>query len=63
MDSYAKTNVREYFAQGCEAYISPYKPLNTFLSIDRANGTIYGLMEKDPELYEFVKKCIEKYRY
>lgn len=63
LDNYAKTNDLEYFAQGCEAYISPYKPLVTFLSIDRTNGTIYGLMEKDPELYKFIKKCIEKYRY
>ena len=61
LDDYGKRNVFEYFAQGCEAYISEYKPHSTLLSKHSATNTRYELLTKDPDLFKFVKYCLKKY--
>lgn len=65
MDFYAAMDDYEYFAQGCEAYCNIYKP-HAFLlqSYDYSSmraHTRFTLMQKDPELYNFIKDCIKKY--
>lgn len=65
MDYHAAVNEEEYFAEGCEAYCDIYKP-HAFLlqSYDYSNTrahTRFTLMQKDPELYNFIKDCIKKY--
>ena len=59
LDYYAANNSMEYFAQGVEAYNSPYKP-HRDLRDDTVN-TKYELMVRDPELYKFVEKVLDKY--
>lgn len=59
MDSYAQKNVFEYFAQGCDAYASYYKPHKLLLLNHPAGHTIYELMDTDPELFKFIKKILK----
>lgn len=59
LDYYGKRNYLEYFAQGCEAYISEYKPHSVLLNT--ATNTRYDLLIKDPELFKFIKYCVKKY--
>ena len=60
MDYYADANSHEYFAQGCDAFASYYKPHKLLLRDDPLGHTIYELMDKDPELYKFIKKVLKK---
>ena len=55
MDFYAETNAHEYFAQGFDAYISPYKPHKYILMNNPLAHTVYELMDKDPDLFKFIK--------
>lgn len=59
MRDYAKSNEREYFAVGMEAYVKPYVPHNMLL--DSNYKSRYTLMEKDPELYNFIERVLDKY--
>lgn len=61
LDNYGKRNFLEYFAQGCEAYISEYKPHSVLLKNHGSTNTRYDLLIKDPELFKFIKYCIKKY--
>lgn len=61
LDYYAAANYREYFAQGCEAFISIYKPHKDLLYNNPIAHTRFELLKKDPELYKFIKKCLKKY--
>lgn len=61
MDYYAETNAHEYFAQGFDAYISPYKPHKYILYNSPLAHTVYELMDKDPDLYKFIKYVLKKY--
>ena len=61
LDYYAAANYREYFAQGCEAFISLYKPHKNLLYNDPIAHTKFELLKKDPELFMFIKKCLKKY--
>ena len=60
MDYYADANSHEYFAQGCDAFASHYKPHKLLLRDNPLGHTIYELMDKDPELYKFIKKVLKK---
>ena len=46
----------EYFAQGVEAYFSPYKPHSKLLT---SENTLYKLMDKDPFLYYRLKTLFD----
>lgn len=60
LDYYADANSHEYFAQGCDAFASHYKP-HKLLMLDAPLGhTIYELMDKDPALYNFIKTILKK---
>ena len=61
LDEYGRRNVFEYFAQGCEAYISEYKPHSVLLSSYSTTNTRYDLLVKDPDLFKFIKYCLKKY--
>ena len=61
MDFYAETNAHEYFAQGFDAYISPYKPHKYILMNNPLAHTVYELMDKDPDLFKFIKYVLKKY--
>ena len=56
MDSYAQVNAFEYFAQGIDAYASYYKPHQLLITNNAPGHTIYELMDKDPDLFKFIKK-------
>ena len=62
LDYYAQANSHEYFAQGCDAYASHYKPHKYLLEDNPLGHTVYELMDKDPDLYKFIKKVVKKYR-
>ena len=62
LDYYAQANSHEYFAQGCDAYTSHYKPHKYLLEDNPIGHTVYELMDKDPDLYKFIKKVVKKYR-
>jgi len=51
LDWYADQNVREYFAQGIEAYLSERKLPG---QNDTHQHTVHELKEKDPLLFEFI---------
>ena len=59
LNYYAGRDEAEYFAVGCEAYCTEYKP-HKYLLTDYGL-TKYTLLEKDPELYNFIKNCLNKY--
>ena len=59
MGDYAGRNESEYFATGCEAYATTYKPHKYLLT--EWGLTKYTLMSKDPELYKFITKILKKY--
>ena len=65
LDYYAAANQYEYFAQGCDAYASKYKPHKSLMSNDKnvlgLGHTVYELMDKDPDLFKFIKKMLKKY--
>lgn len=61
LDYYAAANYREYFAQGCDAFISTYKPHKDLLHNHPIAHTKFELLKKDPDLYKFIKKCFKKY--
>ena len=61
LDYYASANSHEYFAQGCDAYASHYKPHKHLLEDNPIGHTVYELMDKDPDLYKFIKKVLKKY--
>ena len=66
LDYYAAANKYEYFAQGCDAYVSTYKPHKEILSHSELahNGlahTVYELIDKDLNLFNFIKKVLKKY--
>ena len=54
--NYAGRNIEEYFAVGCDSIVSVYKPHSYLLSY--CGKTRYSLMEKDPELYKFLKSIL-----
>lgn len=66
LDRYTAIDIKEYFAQGNEAYCSVYKPHEV---IYNSNDYILGgkahlrstLKRNDPELYDFIEYCIKKY--
>lgn len=62
LDYYAQANSHEYFAQGCDAYTSHYKPHKYLLEDNPIGHTVYELMDKDPDLFKFIKKVLKKYR-
>lgn len=56
---YSSTNEQEYFAVGVQAYATTYLPHSTII---RGNSiTRYDLLEKDPDLYNFIEKVLNKY--
>jgi len=59
IDYYAKNNAFEYFAQGFEAYTSIYKPHKYIIDDDALSNTLYKLIQKDPDLYEFIDKLVK----
>lgn len=59
ISDYAKTNEKEYFAVGMDAYVKPYEPHKYLLYKERVSR--YALMEKDPELYKFIEGVFDKY--
>lgn len=65
LDYYAEKNFDEYFAHGYEAYLSPYMPHSRILRRKSTNAlhchTRSVLKQKDPDLYEFIEYCIDKY--
>ena len=65
LDYYAAANQYEYFAQGCDAFASKYKPHKLLVSNDKnllgLGHTIYELMDRDPDLLKFIKKVLKKY--
>ena len=62
LDYYAAANKYEYFAQGCDAYASNYKPHKEILSNSSCLAhTVYELIDKDPDLFKFIKKVLKKY--
>lgn len=65
LDFYAAVNPLEYFAQGYEAYASVYKPHRYMIANNSYDSTIYHvrstLKRKDPDLYNFIEYCIDKY--
>ena len=60
LDYYAAANSHEYFAQGCDAFASYYKPHKLLMGDEPLGHTIYELMDKDPELFKFIKKVLRK---
>lgn len=60
LDYYAAANPFEYFAQGCEAFVSKYKPHKDILNNHPFAHTVYELMDKDPELFKFIKKVLKR---
>lgn len=61
LDYYAAANQYEYFAQGCDAFASVYKPHKELIANNPLAHTIYELMDKDPDLFKFIKKALKKY--
>ena len=61
LDYYAAANKYEYFAQGCDAYASIYKPHKEILANSGLAHTAYELIDKDPDLFKFIKKVLKKY--
>ncbi len=65
LDHYASANQYEYFAQGCDAFASKYKPHKSLMSNNPTvlglGHTVYELMDRDPELFKFIKKVMKKY--
>ena len=61
LDYYAAANKYEYFAQGCDAFASVYKPHKEIFANSGLAHTIYELMDKDPDLLKFIKKVLKKY--
>ena len=65
LDYYAAANQYEYFAQGCDAFASKYKPHKLLVSNDKnllgLGHTIYELMDRDPDLFKFIKTVLKKY--
>ena len=65
LDFYAAANQYEYFAQGCDAFASKYKPHKLLVSNDKSilglAHTVYELMDRDPDLFKFIKKVLKKY--
>lgn len=59
LDDYSKANKLEYFAQGVEAMVSPYKPHSQLLKRETQNNTRYKLLDKDPELFKFIKNLFD----
>ena len=57
LGDYAGRNVEEYFAVGCDAMCSIYKPHKQLLNSDYGN-TRYTLMAKEPKLYKFISKIL-----
>lgn len=61
LDYYAAANKYEYFAQGCDAFASIYKPHRDILVNSPLAHTVYELMDKDPDLFKFIKTVLKKY--
>ena len=61
LDYYAAANKYEYFAQGCDAFASVYKPHKEIFANSGLAHTIYELIDKDPDLFKFIKKVLKKY--
>lgn len=66
LDDYAALNESEYFAQGYEAYTSVYKPHSSMIYNDdfqmgSGSHVRSSLKRKDPDLYNFIEHCIDKY--
>jgi len=59
LNSYAEADEYEYFAEGCEATASIYKPHSLLIKDGVINNTRYKLMAKDPDLYKFVKETLK----
>ena len=61
LDYYAAANRYEYFAQGCDAFASKYKPHKELIANNPLGHTIYELLDKDPDLFKFIKTVLKKY--
>ncbi len=61
LDYYAAANKYEYFAQGCDAMASVYKPHKDIITNNPLAHTVYELMDRDPDLYKFIKTVLKKY--
>jgi len=63
LDDYSESNESEYYANGCEAMASVYKPHNSLISsnpvIKGYSNTRYELMAEHPNLYKFVKETLK----
>lgn len=57
---YSGENMYDYFAVGMEAYVNPYVP-HSLLITPGLDASRYALMEKDPDLYNFIEKVLQKY--
>ena len=61
LDFYSAANKYEYFAQGCDAYASIYKPHKEIFANSGLAHTVYELIHTDPDLFKFIKKVLKKY--
>ena len=61
LDYYAAANKYEYFAQGCDAFASIYKPHKNILANSPLAHTFYELLDRDPNLFKFIIKVLKKY--
>ena len=62
IDSYAALDEFEYFAQGCEAMCSVYKPHSEFINdYNVLAHTKYELLAKDSKLYHFIENLFARY--
>jgi hypothetical protein len=61
LDYYAAANKYEYFAQGCDAMASVYKPHKDIITNNPLAHTVYELMDRDPDLFKFIKTVLKKY--
>lgn len=61
LDYYAAANKYEYFAQGCDAMASVYKPHKDIITNNPLAHTVFELMDRDTDLYKFIKTVLKKY--
>lgn len=65
IDFYAARDYAEYFAQGYQSYVANYVPQKQMINNGdyyKALNTRISLKSKDPDLYNFIEFCIEKYK-
>lgn len=65
MDYYSATTMGEYFAQGMDAFLSPYKPYFRLIDANDYNSmsshTKGTLERQDPDLYKLIQDIYDKF--